>query len=316
MKPELNSSHEPNIVAPRQNSILNFFRIFKPFFTNAKSATGFVIFLIFLIIAIFAPLIAPFSPSAAIHMPNLGPTAEHWFGTTNTGQDLYSQFIFSARNTMVVGFGAGILTTIIGLLVGVTSGYIGGITDSILNFFTNLFLVMPGLALLIVIQAYLQASTPYLTGLIIALTGWAWGARVFRSMTMTLANRDFILAAKMSGMSSFRIMFTQICPNMMSIIAGNIMFATLGAILAEAGLAFLGFQDINSISWGTMLYWASNNSAMLRGAWWWFIPPGIGIGLVGLSLVLMNFAVDQITNPRLKAQKRRKKHGKTASARA
>nr|WP_275695508.1 ABC transporter permease [Fredinandcohnia sp. SECRCQ15] len=214
---------------------------------------------------------------------------------------------------MVVGFGAGILTTIIGLLVGVVSGYRGGWTDSILGFFTNLFLVMPGLALLIVIQAYLKASSPLVTGLIIALTGWAWGARVFRSQTMTLANRDFISAAKMSGMSSFRIMVTQICPNMMSIIAGNIMFATLGAILAEAGLAFLGFQDINSISWGTMLYWASNNSAMLRGVWWWFIPPGLGIGLVGLSLVLMNFAVDQITNPRLKRQKRRRKHGRKAA---
>ncbi|WP_010283112.1 ABC transporter permease [Bacillus timonensis] len=309
MKTELAPSSQQK-VAPRRSNFFTVLGVLKPFFTNAKSATGFIIFLLFLFIAIFAPLIAPYSPSAAIHVPNLAPTADHWFGTTNTGQDIYSQFIFSARNTMIVGFGAGFLCTIIGLLVGVVGGYRGGLTDSILSFFTNLFLVMPGLALLIVIQAYLQASTPFLTGLIIALTGWAWGARVFRSQTMTLANRDFISAAKMSGMSSFRIMVTQICPNMMSIIAGNMMFATLGAILAEAGLAFLGFQDINSISWGTMLYWASNNSAMLRGAWWWFIPPGLGIGLVGLSLVLMNFAVDQITNPRLKAQKRRKNHGR------
>ncbi|WP_186576377.1 ABC transporter permease [Aquibacillus kalidii] len=317
MKTELQTSSQHNMEAPtpRRNNFTIFLGAFKPFFTNAKSATGFTIFLIFLFIAIFAPLIAPYEPSAAIYLPNLSPTADHWFGTTNTGQDIYSQFIFSARNTMIVGFGAGILSTIIGLIFGVVGGYRGGLTDSILSFVTNLFLVMPGLALLIVIQAYMTASTPFVTGLIIALTGWAWGARVFRSQTMTLANRDFISAARMSGMSSFRIMLTQICPNMMSIIAGNIMFATLGAILAEAGLAFLGFQDINSISWGTMLYWASNNAALIRGAWWWFIPPGLGIGLVGLSLVLMNFAVDQITNPRLKGQKRRKKHGrKTARA--
>lgn len=295
------------------NYLFRFLRFFKPFFSNGKSATGFIIFLIFLIIAIFAPLIAPFSPSEAIYDPNLSPNGTHWFGTTNTGQDLFSQFIFSARNTMVVGFGAGILTTIIGLIFGVIGGYRRGMTDAILGFVTNLFLVLPGLALLIVIEAYLKASTPFINGLIIALTGWAWGARVFRSQTMTLAGRDFIAAAKMSGKSPIRIMITEICPNMMNIIAGNIMFATLGAILAESGLAFLGFEDINSTSWGTMLFWASSNAALLRGEWWWFVPPGLGIGLVGLSLVLMNFAMDEITNPRLKVQKRRKNRGRKAA---
>ncbi|MDP4084471.1 MAG: ABC transporter permease [Bacillota bacterium] len=296
-----------------QGYLMRFFKIFIPFFSSGKSTTGFILFLIFLIIAILAPLIAPYSPSAAVYDPNLPPTAGHWFGTTNTGQDLFSQFIYGARNSMIVGFGAGILSTIIGLIFGVIGGYRGGLTDSILGFITNIFLVMPGLALLIVIEAYLKASTPFINGLIIALTGWAWGARVFRSQTMTLAGRDFIAAAKMSGKSPLRIMVTEICPNMMNIIAGNIMFATLGAILAESGLAFLGFEDINSTSWGTMLYWASQNAALLRGAWWWFVPPGLGIGLVGLSLVLMNFAMDQITNPRLKAQKRRNNRGRKAA---
>ncbi|WP_165786581.1 ABC transporter permease [Heyndrickxia camelliae] len=312
MKAELTPTSQIN--GKSQNYFLKVLKPLRPFFSNGKSATGFIIFLIFLIIAIFAPLIAPYSPSAAIYDPNLPPTANHWFGTTNTGQDIYSQFIYSARNTMIVGFGAGILSTIIGLIFGVVAGYRGGLTDAILSFITNLFLVMPGLALLIVIEAYLKASTPFVNGLIIAMTGWAWGARVFRSQTMTLARRDFILAAKMSGKSSLRIMITEICPNMMSIIAGNIMFATLGAILAEAGLAFLGLEDINSTSWGIMLYWASSNAALLRGAWWWFVPPGIGIALVGLSLVLMNFAIDQITNPRLKTQKRRKNRGRKAAS--
>lgn len=292
---------------------MRFTKILSPLLSDGKSATGFVIFLIFLIIAIFAPWIAPYSPREAIYDPNLSPTASHWFGTTNTGQDLFSQFIYGAQTTMIVGFGAGILSTIIGLIFGVVGGYRGGLTDSILSFITNLFLVMPGLALLIVIEAYLKASTPFINGLIIALTGWAWGARVFRSQTMTLAGRDFIAAAKMSGKSPLRIMISEICPNMMNIIAGNVMFATLGAILAESGLAFLGFEDINSTSWGTMLYWASQNAALLRGAWWWFVPPGLGIGLVGLSLVLMNFAMDQITNPRLKVQKRRSNRGRKAA---
>ncbi len=290
-----------------------------PFLKNGKALTGLIIFVIFILVAIFANLLAPYNPKALDFDMALSPNAQHWFGTTNTGQDIFSQFIVGARTTITVGFGAGILATILGILFGVTAGYRGGWVDSILSFFMNLFLVLPGLALLIVIESYVKNSTPYINGLIIGLTGWAWGARVFRAQTMSLANRDFVVAAKMSGKSDLNIMITEICPNMMSIIASNVIYATLGAVLAESGLAFLGLEDINSISWGTMLYWASSNGAMLTGAWWWFIPPGLGIGLVGLSLVLMNFAIDSITNPRLASQKkkkRRKRRDKSTTASA
>jgi peptide/nickel transport system permease protein len=281
-----------------------------PFLKNGKALTGLIIFILFILIAIFANVIAPYDPKASNFDMALSPNAQHWLGTTNTGQDIFSQFIVGARTTIIVGFGAGIIATILGLLFGVTAGYRGGVIDSVLSFLMNLFLVLPGLALLIVIESYVKNSTPYVNGLIIGLTGWAWGGRVFRAQTLSLANRDFIIAAKMSGKSDLNIMFTEICPNMMSIIASNVMYATLGAVLAESGLAYLGLENINSISWGTMLYWASSNGAMLIGAWWWFIPPGLGIGLVGLSLVLMNFAIDTITNPRLSQQKRRKRRVK------
>ncbi|WEG11993.1 ABC transporter permease [Pullulanibacillus sp. KACC 23026] len=287
-----------------------------PFLRNGKALTGLIIFIIFVIVAIFANQIAPYNPKATDFMMQLPPSAKHWLGTTNSGQDIYSQFIVGARTTIIVGFGAGIIATILGLLFGVTAGYRGGIVDSILTFLMNLFLVLPGLALLIVIESYVKNSTPYINGLIIGLTGWAWGARVFRAQTLSLANRDFVMAAKMSGKSDLNIMLTEICPNMMSIIASNVIYATLGAVLAESGLAFLGLEDINSVSWGTMLYWSSTNGAMLTGEWWWFIPPGIGIGLVGLSLVLMNFAIDSITNPRLAGQKRRKRRAKSNSTTA
>ncbi|QSO50926.1 ABC transporter permease [Alicyclobacillus curvatus] len=280
-----------------------------PFLKNSRSLTGLIIFLIFVLVAIFAPWIAPDNPNATHFPMSLAPSAGHLFGTTNTGQDIFSQFIYGARTTIIVGFGAGMIATVLGLLIGISAGYRGGLIDSVLTFLMNLFLVLPGLALLIVIESYVKNSTPYINGLIIGLTGWAWGARVFRAQTMSLANRDFVVAAKMSGKSAMGIMFTEIAPNMMSIIAANVIYATLGAILAESGLAFLGFENVSSISWGTMLYWASQNGALLTGAWWWFIPPGIGIGLVGLSLVLMNFAIDSITNPRLSSQKRRKHRG-------
>lgn len=282
----------------------------KHFLKNGKALTGLLLFALFILIAIFANWIAPYNPKDTNFTPNLDPTAAHLFGTTNTGQDIFSQFIYGARTTIIVGFGAGIIATFFGLLFGITAGYRGGKIDSFLSFLMNLFLVLPGLALLIVIEAYVKNSTPYTNGIIIGITGWAWGARVFRAQTMSLAHRDFVVAAKMSGKSDLNIMFTEIAPNMMSLIAANVIYATLGAVLAEAGLAFLGFEDINANSWGTMLYWASQNGAMLTGAWWWFIPPGLGIGLVGLSLVLMNFAIDSITNPRLSSQKRRKRRVK------
>lgn len=280
---------------------------FLPLLSNKRAEVGAVIFLMIVLTAIFAPLIAPYNPHANNFQMNLAPSAKHLFGTTTTGQDIFSQFIYGARAAIVVSIGAGLLSTVIALLIGMTSGYVGTWVDSILGFLTNLFLVVPGLALLIVIESYIKSTTPYINGIIIALTGWAWGARVFRAMTFSLKNRDYITAAKVSGESPLRIMFTQIAPNMTSVIASNIMYASLGAILAESGLAFLGLENTDAVSWGTMLYWAQNGAALQNEAWWWFIPPGCGIALLGLSLVLMNFAVDQITNPRLRQQIRRRK---------
>lgn len=307
------SNQQPVIYKRQKRKLIDRVGVLKHFIRNGKALTGLILFILFVLMAIFAPLIAPYNPKSTDLMMSLAPNAKNLFGTTNTGQDIFSQFVFGARTTIVVGFGAGILATLLGLLFGITAGYRGGKIDTVLSFLMNLFLVLPGLALLIVIESYVKNSSPYTNGIIIGLTGWAWGARVFRAQTMSLANRDFVVAAKMSGKSALNIMFTEIAPNMMSIIAANVMYATLGAILAESGLAFLGFEDINSISWGTMLYWASQSGAMLIGAWWWFIPPGLGIGLVGLSLVLMNFAIDSITNPRLSSGKRRKRRVKKQS---
>ncbi len=276
------------------------------FLKNPKALVGLIIFAIFLIMAVFAPLIAPYNPQSTNFTPMQGPSATNWFGTTSLGQDVFSQFVWGARTSMVVGIGAGVGGTLIAILVGVTAGYRRGVTDSILNAISNIFLVLPGLALLIIIESYVKNTTPYLNGLIIALTGWAWGARVFRSMAMTIASRDFIAAAQLSGASTLRIMFAEIVPNMTSVIVANLMYASLGAILAESGLAYLGFENIASSSWGVMLYWASTQGAMMGGAWWWFVPPGLAIALVGTSFALMNFAMDEVTNPRLRSAKRKK----------
>lgn len=290
--------------AHRQSRLKSLSRIM---FSNRKSTVGVIIFLFFVLMALLAPLVAPYSPTSTEFSANLSPSFAHLFGTTAQGQDIFSQFVYGARTTLLVGLGAGLLATVLSLLIGITAGYRGGWIDTILNFLSNIFLVLPGLALLILIESYVHQSSPAFNGLIIGLTGWAWGARVFRSQTMTLAQRDFITAAKLSGASNLRIMVSEIMPNMTSIIASNITYACLAAILAESGLAFLGLENVNSVSWGTMLYWASQGDAMLTGAWWWFVPPGLGIALVGLSLVLMNYAMDQLTNPRLRDLSRRQR---------
>ncbi|GMA51179.1 hypothetical protein GCM10025857_25360 [Alicyclobacillus contaminans] len=288
-------------------------RLFRALAADGRARVGMGLFLVFVLVALFAPWIAPYHALATNFPMNLPPSHAHWFGTTATGQDIFSQFIYGTRTTLAVGIGAGLLSTVVGLAFGVTAGYIGGWVDTVLNFITNIFLVLPSLALLIVIEALVHNTTPWINGLIIALTGWAWGARVFRAQAMSLRGREFVIAARLSGASHLRIMVAEILPNMTSVIASNVIFASLGAILAESGLAFLGLESVNSVSWGTMLYWAQTGGALLNGAWYWIVPPGLGIALVGLSLVLMNFSIDQLTNPRLRVERRKRRGGTTGA---
>ncbi|MCY0903000.1 MAG: ABC transporter permease [Firmicutes bacterium] len=279
----------------------------RKFVRHPFAIAGMSILGIFVILGVFAPIIAPYNPQASIFIPMQAPSWQHLLGTTNTGQDIFSQFVWGAQTTLMVGLGGGLITVVLALLIGMTAGYLGGTVDAILNTMSNIFLVLPSLALLIVIESYLKGTSPLINGLIIGLTGWAWGSRVFRAQTMSFGSRDFVVAAKLSGMSNLRIMWTEILPNMYSIIASNLTFACLGAMLAEAGLAYLGYENLNANSWGTLLYWAGNGGAMLSGAWWWFVPPGAAIALCGMSFTMMNFAMDQISNPRLATVKKRRK---------
>ncbi|WP_235587057.1 ABC transporter permease [Ferroacidibacillus organovorans] len=205
---------------------------------------------------------------------------------------------------MSIGLLAGFISTVLSVLIGMYPGYRGGWLDRIFDTLTNVFLVIPGLPLIIVISSYVHSTGPWVIVFVIGLTGWAGGARVLRSQTLTYRNRDFISAAKLGGASELRILVWEIIPNMLSLIISNFMFGTLGAILAEAGLEFLGLGNVSVVSWGTMLYWSDSGGALLMGAWWWLLPEGLAIALFGMSLALMNFGIDQLTNPRL-----RKDHG-------
>ncbi len=257
----------------------------------------------FLLLMIVGPYLAPYDPSATNFAPNLTPSASHWLGTTSLGQDILSQLLTGARATMVVALVAGLVATFLAISVGVAAGYLGGRADDGLSLLSNVFLAIPGLPLLIVIDSYLpvaERSNAFVIGLIISLTGWAWGARVLRAQTMSLRNRDFVEASRIIGESRTRIMVAEIAPNLLPVLASSLLFTILYAIGAYVTLAYVGLTSTSVWNWGTMLYWAQANNAPLSNEWYWFVPPGICIALVGTGLALVNFGIDEFINPRLR----------------
>jgi len=223
-------------------------------------------------------------------------------GTTALGQDVWTQLLYGARLSLLIAFAAGLLSTALSVAIGLSAAYLGGRADEVLNTLINVFLVLPGLPLLIVASAFLRGGGVWPIILVIGLTGWAFGARVLRSQALALRGRDFVQAAVAGGESAGRIIFAEMLPNLAGLIAANFFGAALYAVLAEASLAFIGVGDVSQITWGTMLYWAQSNQALIRGAWWWFAVPGLLIALMGTSFALLNFAIDAISNPRLNAR--------------
>jgi peptide/nickel transport system permease protein len=298
----------PRVRAPR----ISVARLPEPFRTvlqNRKATIGITILLFFTLVAVFAPQLSGTTrPERMVAKAHLSPGSvqsnkTYILGTTRQGQDMFAQIVYGARTTLIIGFLTGTVIIIIGIAIGITAGYVGGWADEILSLITNVFLILPGLPLIIVVAAWIKQSGPMTVVLVLSLTSWAYGARVFRSQSLALRNSEFVAAAKVAGESNFRIIFFEILPNMVSLVVSSFIGAVLYAILAEAGLEFIGLGDPNQVTWGTILYWAQQNQALLVGAWWTFIPPGVCIALIGLALTLINYGIDEITNPRLKTEK-------------
>ncbi|WIB26919.1 ABC transporter permease [Curtobacterium sp. MCSS17_015] len=286
-------------------------RQFGVVWSNGKARTGIVILGVFVFVAVFAPLLAPYGASQNGFARSADATPDHWMGTTAAGEDVLSQIIHGARISVMVGAVAGILSTLVAVAIGLSWGYVRGWIAEVIGFIVNLFLVIPGLPLMIVIAAYLQNGGIAVIIAVIVVTGWAWGARVLRSQTQSLRGRDFVTAAQFSGDGATRIVFREILPNMTSLIVGSFFGAATSAILAEAGLEFLGLGDSSIVSWGTILYWAQNSNALLTGQWILLFAPGLCIALLAMSLTLINFGVDAVSNPRLREGARPRKE-KTA----
>jgi peptide/nickel transport system permease protein len=275
-------------------------RALRTLWSNRKARVGLCIIGFDILIAICAPLIAPHSPTATTFTPYSGPTAANWFGTTGNGQDVFSQMIYGSRITLLVGLAAGALATLVAVTIGLVAGYRPGAVDEVLSFITNLALVIPALPLMIILAAYLQGRSIWTIVLVVAFTSWATGARVIRSQATTLRSREYVTAAVFSGERLFRIVFREILPNMTSLVAASFFGAATAAILAEASLEFLGLGNPSTVSWGTILYFAQQENALLTGQWLTIFAPGLAIALLAVSFTLVNFGVDALSNPRLR----------------
>ena len=269
------------------------------FLRQPRSVLGAGFLLLLIIVSVFAPLITPYDPNSLKFDAFMPVSAQHWLGTTALGQDIFAQFIYGARLTLLVGAVSGLIATLLSVTFGLAAAYLGGWADEAINTLINVFLVLPGLPLIIVASAFLRGGGVLPVILVISFTGWAYGARVLRAQALALRERDFVQAAVVAGEGPGRIIFREMLPNMAGLIAANFFGAALYAVLSEASLSFIGVGDVSLVTWGTMLYWAQAKGALLQGAWLWVAMPGLGIALLGTSFALLNFAVDEISNPKL-----------------
>jgi peptide/nickel transport system permease protein len=271
---------------------------------NRKATVGIGIVLFFVLVALLGPLFIHTDPSALSNDVLVTPSPAHWLGTTQTGQDIFSQLIVGTRISIFWGFATGLVVTALSIVVGMIAGYMGGWVDDGLTLLMNVFLVLPGFPLAVVLAAYSPLKGPLTVAVVIALTSWAYQARVLRAQTLSLRNRDFVDAARCNGEKVWRMVFCEIFPNALAIVAAGFVGTVIYVILAAAGLEFLGLGDVTVIDWGTMFYWAQNNDALLLGAWWWYVAPGLCIALLGAGLALINFGIDEVANPRLRSETR------------
>jgi peptide/nickel transport system permease protein len=280
-------------------------RIARAVRSNRKATAGAILLGIFILVALFPGVIAHDNPSAEIYQRSLGPSGAHLLGTTALGQDIFAQAVWGTRQVLILAIGVGLFSTAIAVVIGVAAAYLGGWWDGGLNLLTDVLLVIPLFPLLIVIATYVQNAGTLVLVVVLTLTGWSYTARQLRAQALSLRNRDFLEAARVRGERRFYIIMVEIIPTMTSLLVASFLTNALYAVLFGSSLQFIGLGDPNSVSWGTMLYWAENNEALQTGQYLWTIVPGVLILLLGASFALINYAFDEIGNPALRPVRRR-----------
>jgi peptide/nickel transport system permease protein len=280
--------------------------------SNRKATAGTVLLVIFILVALFPGVIAHDSPTQDAYKPHLGLSLAHLLGTTAYGQDMFAQLVWGTQNVMIIAFTAGLATTAIAVLVGIAAAYLGGLWDACLSVLTDVLLVIPLFPLLIVIAGYAQGGSTLVLIVVITATSWSYTARQLRSQALTMRSRDFLEAARARGERKLYIIVVEVIPTMTSLIVASFLTNALYAVLFASSLQFIGLGDPNTVSWGTMLYWAQNNAALQTGQAMWALAPGACIAALGAAFALLNYAFDEIGNPALRpvrASGRRSRRG-------
>ncbi|MCX5975672.1 MAG: ABC transporter permease [Coprothermobacterota bacterium] len=271
------------------------------FRANRMGMAGLILFLFFVLVAIFGPILWPYDPlefgsPADVLQP---PSAAHWLGTDDMGRDVLLGLIAGSRVSLMVGILATVVSMSVGAFVGLTAGYLGKGTDAVLMRFTDVFLVLPWLPLMLILAALLGASLWNII-LVIGLTGWAGTARLVRAQALAVKERPFVERARALGSSRWGIMGRHVLPNVFPLIFANTILIVAVSILSETTLSFLGMGDSTRPSWGMMLHFAFASGAISNGAYWFLVPPGLCVLLVVLAFTFMGYALDEILNPKLR----------------
>jgi peptide/nickel transport system permease protein len=280
-------------------------RLSRALLGNRKATVGALILLVIVFVAVFPGLIAPDNPQATIYSPNLGPSSAHLLGTTQLGQDVFSQLIWSTRLTLLVTVIVSAIATCISMVVGVTAAYAGGFTDRALTAIIDVFLILPVLPLLILLAAYLSPGVTSLV-IVLSITSWAFQARQLRSQGLSVRNRDFLVSARVRGERASYIILVEIVPTMTSLLVASFLALAVFEVGFAASLQFLGLGNSSQLMWGTMLYNAQQAAALESGNAWWALAPGAAVALMGAGFALVNYAFDEIGNPALRPVRRRR----------
>jgi len=282
-------------------------RLLRAITRNRKATVGAAILFVIIFVSCFPGLIAPDSPSGTNYAPNAGISGAHLLGTTSIGQDVFSQLIWSTRETLLLTLLVTVIATFLSTFIGVTAAYVGGLVDRVLVVIIDVFLILPVLPLLILLASYLKPGFTSLT-IVLCITSWAFQARQLRSQGLSVRNRDFLVSARVRGERSLYIIFVEIVPTMTSLLAASFLSLAVYVVGFAASLQFLGLGNSSQLMWGTMLYNAQQQSAIQAGGNpWWEIAPAAAVALLGAGFALLNYAFDEIGNPALRPVRRRRR---------
>ncbi|MFT3888503.1 MAG: ABC transporter permease [Arachnia sp.] len=281
----------------------------KRFLSLGKVQVGLAIMAVFFIVAIFGQW---FSDSVLGMTPQdvdytaiggLPPDSTHWLGTTSQGQDVFAWMMYGTRTSILVGLASAVIGTILTVVIGAWAGFSGGRMDRFLNGFILVFSNFPVFALLFIIAAAFQNANWLVVAVVIGCVEWAGGARQIRAQAMSLRGRDFTTALRTVGESNSRIILSEAMPHLLGVISPMFLGLIAAGVNMQAALAFLGIGNPSEPSWGLMINWAMTQNALFRGQWWWFVPPGLALALIGFATTMINFGLDEITNPTLSTKR-------------